>query len=63
MPGRMEAEIVTGVDHVERVIARFTELGFELEVIHWADKETVTVVAVTVTALSEIDFFHYVNES
>ena len=63
---RMEAEIVVDRDKVDPLVAKFAELGFEVEVIDWPDHwqpddpPNSTVVATVLTELVGRPFWDYV---
>jgi len=58
---RMDAELVANGD-VDALIAKLTELGFSLEVIHWAEKDVgTTIVAAIFTELDVDGFFELIE--
>jgi hypothetical protein len=60
MATRTEAEIVA--ERPDPVIAKLTELGFELEVIDWPGEDHTTIVAVALTELDPGGFFDHVAD-
>ena len=66
MPAEMSAEILSfDRANMEKVIARLTELGFEVEKLDWKDphsSETSWIHARITTELDQSAFFHWVTE-